>query len=248
MSSSSPAQADIPPPPPPQSKPAPVRGPSKVRIYSHSSLLYWWPVWVVGYIMATLSYYQGIEFEINKNMTLIHPSSNLGLLYFGVLFLVILVTNYSVRGLASGVVILGIGLMFVLLLYFNWWDDVFGWLLSHKTYLNYGAYLWFSNILFVLWVIVVFGLDRMNYWEIEPGQLIRDSVLGSGSKSYNTQGMSLEKHQDDLFRHWLLGLGSGDLQVRTSGASREQIDIHNVLFIGRKIVLMQRLIAEVPEE
>lgn len=224
------------------------RGPAKIRIYSHSALLYWWPVWLVGYIMAAITYYQGEVVKIGESTTHIHNSSNLGLIFFVVLFLVILVTNYSVRGLASGIVIMGLVLTFVLMLYFNVWESVFGWILSHKIYLNVGAYLWISTVMFVMWGIVVFGLDRFSYWEIDPGQLTRDSLMGSGSKSYNTQGMTLEKHQDDLFRHWLLGLGSGDLQVMTSGATREQIDIHNVLFVGHKIMAMQRLIAEVPEE
>ncbi len=224
------------------------RGPKKIRIYSHSALLYWWPVWVVGYIMAALTYYQGEELKIGDSMTKIHASSNLGLIFVVVLFLVILVTNYSVRGLASGIVIMGLVLTFVLLLYFNLWESFFGWFLSHKVYLNVGAYFWISTLMFVMWALVVFGLDRISYWEIDPGQLTRDSLMGSGSKSYTTQGMTLEKHQDDLFRHWLLGLGSGDLQVMTSGATREQLDIQNVLFVGHKIVAMQRLIAEVPEE
>jgi hypothetical protein len=72
-------------------------------------------------------------------------------------------------------------------------------------------------------------------------------VFGTGSKSYNAQGMGLEKHRDDVFRHWLLGLGSGDVKIRTSGATREEIDLLNVLFISSKVMTMQRLIAEVPE-
>jgi len=198
--------------------------------------------------MAAITSYQGELVKIGESETLIHNSSDLGLIFFVVLFLVILVTNYSVRGLASGIVILGLVLTFVLLLYFQVWEQVFGWITSRTIYLNSGAYLWFSTIMCVMWVIVVFGLDRFSYWEIDPGQLTRDSLMGSGSKSYNTQGMTLEKHQDDLFRHWLLGLGSGDLQVMTYGAKREQIDIHNVLFVGHKIIAMQRLIAEVPED
>lgn len=59
--------------------------------------------------------------------------------------------------------------------------------------------------------------------------------------------MGLEKRRDDLFRHWLLGLGSGDLQVRTSGATHEQIDVRNVLFISSKVAVIQKFIAEVPE-
>jgi hypothetical protein len=225
-----------------------ARGPSKMRIYSHSALLYWWPVWLVGYINFALTYYQGQEIDLAGKKILIHENSNLGLIFFGVLFLVILVTNYSVRGLASGIVIMGLALAFVLMLYFDVWESVFGWVVSHKIYMAGGAYLWISTVLFVLWLIVVFGLDRISYWQIEPGQLTHESLFGSGSKSYNTQGMMLEKHQDDVFRHWLLGLGSGDMRVRTSGATREQIDIPNVMLVGSKIAAMQRLIAEVPEE
>src|SRR5947208_4401237 len=30
----------------------------ELRIYSHSNLIYWWPVWVVGYAMAAITYFQ----------------------------------------------------------------------------------------------------------------------------------------------------------------------------------------------
>lgn len=219
----------------------------RVRIYSHSSLFYWWPVWVVGYVMALVTYGQGQEHLIGQTQTWIHPSSNLGLMFFVVLFLVIMITNFSVRGLASGMVIMGAILATVLLAYIGWWDEVFSWFGGLKINLNVGAYFWFSTLMFVLWAVCVFGIDRASYWEIKPGQLTHESLFGAGSKSYNTQGMTLEKHRDDLFRHWLLGLGSGDLQIRTSGASREQIDVPNVLFIGSKVAIMQQLVAETPE-
>ena len=31
-----------------------------VRVYQHSNLLYWWPIWVWGYVCAGLTYLQGI--------------------------------------------------------------------------------------------------------------------------------------------------------------------------------------------
>ena len=33
--------------------------PTEVVIISHSPLFYWWPVWVVGFLMAAVSYWQG---------------------------------------------------------------------------------------------------------------------------------------------------------------------------------------------
>jgi len=34
-------------------------GPRQFRLYSHSNLFYWWPVWVVGYILGIITYFQG---------------------------------------------------------------------------------------------------------------------------------------------------------------------------------------------
>jgi hypothetical protein len=229
------------------SLPASASPDRSLRFYSHSPLFYWWPVWGIGYLMAFITYGFGQEHLIGQTRTWIHDSSNLGLIFFSVLFLVILITSVSVRGLASGMVILGIALVIVLLAYFGWWDHVLGWLGDLKISLNLGAYFWFSSLMLMVWLVSVFVLDRTSYWEIKPGQLTLHALFGSGSKSYNTQGMALDKHQDDLFRHWLIGLGSGDLEIHTSGATRQQINVRNVLFIGAKVPVIQKLIAESPE-
>jgi hypothetical protein len=223
----------------------------QLRIYGHSSLLYWWPVWALGYVMAFLTYSHGKPGQneaVAQSQTWFHPSNNLGVVFLLVLFMVILITNFSVRGLASGMVIMGGLLLAVVLASIGWWDDVFSWFGNLKIHLSLGAYFWFSTLMLLTWAITVFGLDRLSYWEVTPGQLTHITLYGGGSQSYNTQGMGLEKHRDDLFRHWLLGLGSGDLKILTSGATRERIDLINVLFIGSKVDIMQRLIAEVPEE
>ena len=231
---------------------APTKPPAleQLRIYSHSSFVFWWPVWVSGYVMTVLTYLHGqpppIE-GIGQVREWFHPSNNLGVVFFLVLFLVILITNFSVRGLASGMVIMGAALLTVVLAYVGWWDQVFSWFGSLKIHLTLGAYFWFSTLLFVTWIVSVFGIDRLSYWDVTPNQLTHKTLLGAGSRSYNAQGMGLEKHRDNLFRHWLLGLGSGDLEVRTSGATLEQIEVRNVLFIGWKVDAMQQLIAQVPE-
>jgi hypothetical protein len=54
--------------------------------------------------------------------------------------------------------------------------------------------------------------------------------------------MALEKQPSDLFRHWILGLGAGDLVVKTSGAQAHTFDLPNVLFVRAKIRAIERLI------
>jgi hypothetical protein len=45
-----------------------------------------------------------------------------------------------------------------------------------------------------------------------------------------------------LFRHWLLGFGSGDLIVKPAGTNAQQIEAHNVLFVGNKLQLIQQML------
>ena len=225
----------------------PVQPLRELKIHSHSSLVFWWPVWAVGYVMAGLTYWRGQQYQIGQDRELFHESSNLGVFYFLTLFLVVMITNVSVKGLVSGLVILGIALVSVLLAYFSWWDEIFAWFGGLKIHLNFGAYFWFSTLMLLVWLVSVFVVDRLSYWHFKSGQLTHAYVFGSGSKSYDTMGMVMVKHREDLFRHWLLGIGSGDLEIHTTGAVKERIEIDNVLFIGSKIELIQRLIAETPD-
>src|SRR5260221_8812468 len=50
-----------PPPPDPRHAPAvATREPKdRIRVFGHTNLFYWWPVWLVGFIMAGLTYSDG---------------------------------------------------------------------------------------------------------------------------------------------------------------------------------------------
>lgn len=224
----------------------PVATRTDLRVYSHSTLAYWWPVWAVGYIMAFLTYYRGQQYRVGDDTEWFYPSSDLGVVFLLTLILVIVVTNIPIRGLISGLVVLGVALLTVSLAYLGLWDEVFTWFGSLKIHMNFGFHFWFSTLMLIVWSISVFVLDRMSWWHFTAGQVVHEYAFGAGSKSYDTNGMMLEKHREDLFRHWLLGLGSGDLQIRTAGATTELIEVSNIFFIGSKIEQMQRMIAEEP--
>lgn len=223
------------------------KGNLQLKLVSHSSLFYWWPVWAVGFAMALVSYFNGTQHQIGVKPEFYHASSAPGVAFFLTLFLVILITNFAARGLASVIVIMSVVLATVLLAYFGMWDEVLGWLGNLSVHVNLGAYVAFSALLFAVWALTFFVIDHMSYWLVKPGQITRVQVLGTGSHSYDTDGMVLEKHRDDIFRHWVLGLGSGDLVIQTMGANRDTIHIPNVLFIGSKIEDVQEMIATEPD-
>ncbi len=223
------------------------RKPLELRIYSHSNLYYWWPVWAVGYLMALLTWLHGEQVPINGLEERFAVSSNVGIVFFVVLFLVILMTNVSLRGTSSVVAILAIILATVLLAWFGWWTVILDWVGRLRVHLNLGAYLTFSTLMFIVWAVTVFGIDRTSYWLIKPGQLTHEFVFGAGSRSYDTTNMVLEKFQGDLFKNWIIGLGTGDLRIQTMGANHDTIDIPNVLFVTRKVALVQEMIAIKPD-
>jgi hypothetical protein len=222
--------------------------PAEVRLYSHSRFLYWWPVWAVGYVMAIVTYAGGQHEQLGNFNVIIHPSKNLGVLYTLTFFLVILTTNISLRGLASFVAILSAAFIALLLAYFQLWEVVLSWFGHVAIYMNLGFYLFFSTIVLIVWVSSVFVYDRLTYWKVRPGQLTLEHVIGGAETNYDTRGMLFQKHRNDLFRHWILGFGSGDLEISTTGAKAETINIPNVLFINAKLRQIERLIAMKPTD
>jgi hypothetical protein len=212
-------------------------------LIGHSRLMYWWPVWVAGYAMALATSLGGQTVEIGGQTVRFYPSGQFGVLFFVLMTLVITFTNITMRGLVSGLAILTVALIAVIIAAFGWWDTIFGWLGDARVYLNQGAYFWFSTALLVLWLLTVFVLDRFTYWRVRSGQISHEYVMGAGSETYSTTNMRFEKRRDDLFRHWLLGLGSGDLTIYTSGATPREIHLPNVAFVASKKRAAEKLIA-----
>jgi len=65
--------------------------------------------------------------------------------------------------------------------------------------------------------------------------------------SYDTDNIIFSKRQEDLFRHWIIGLGSGDLHMQTMGGRGVEMDVANVLFVIGKMSTIQRLIPTKPD-
>jgi hypothetical protein len=222
--------------------------PEAVKLFSHSNLFYWWPVWAVGYTLALMTWMSGTVVQVGNSEVLIHASKNLGVIYTLTFFLVILITNVTVRGVSSVVVILSAITITLALAYFNLWEDVLQTLGRLQIFMNLGFYLFFSSAIFFVWAVSFFFYDRLTYWRIRPGQVTLETVVGGAETSHDTRGMVFEKRREDLFRHWILGLGSGDLLMTTTGAKAETVNIPNVLFVNHKLHQIQRLIAMKPTE
>jgi hypothetical protein len=257
----------------------------EIRVYGHSNLFYWWPVWAVGFILALLTYLDGhvmavvpagtqiesgqvLPGDSQPHDVLVAPpgttvppppgakagepeprlrvaaNNNYGVVFVGTLLLVIVITNFIQRGLASVIAVAGFVIVSLVLALLGLWDDILAWFGGLDIRMNAGGYMAISVPLFVLWLFSTFVYDHLTYLVISRGQArIRQSV-GEGEVAVDASGLLLEKKRDDLFRHWLLGLGSGDLHIKTGGPANLNFDLPNVLLVGPKLNRIQNLLRE----
>jgi len=273
---------------------APPAAPEKneITIVSHSFLFYWWPVWIVGLILAALTYVDsyrmaivpkkteairdakviyhkdGVESMVHGEILLLPPNSldlkdpsdsnsapvepknylhvakhaNYGVTFTTVLVLVIIITNVPLRGMWSVMVIM-LGIFLVIIFYLaKLWGPILELLGFLDIRINAGGYLFISLSLLLVWVITVVFFDRQIYIVFTPGQFKVCTEIGGGEKVFDTMGMKMEKQRSNLFLHWVLGLGSGDLIVRTAGAAAEHFDLQNVLFISHKVKMIEEML------
>jgi hypothetical protein len=168
--------------------------------------------------------------------------SGYGVVFIVVLLLVIVITNVPIRGLWSLIVIVILLLGSIILALAGWWDDILEAMAQSHVYINAFGYLAISVPLLVFWLVVVLYFDHKVYMVVYPGQLKVCQEIGGGEAAFDTLGMVVTKRRSDLFRHWLLGFGSGDLVVKTAGTNSQQFEVHNVLSVGKKLQLIQQLL------
>jgi hypothetical protein len=177
----------------------------------------------------------------------IAKNKNFGVLYATILLLVIVITNVPLRGMWSFMVIFLVIALSIIFALAGWWEVI----LRHLNYLdiriNAGGYFFISTILFILWLLTLLLFDKQIYMVFTPGQFKVCTEIGGGEQAYSTVGLTLEKRRSDLFRHWILGLGSGDLIVKTSGAQAHHFEMDNVLFIGRKVQQIEDMVRQIPD-
>jgi hypothetical protein len=171
-------------------------------------------------------------------------SNNPGIIWAMTLCLVIVVTHIHLRGVWSLVTIIFLVSLTILFAVLELWDPILRSIRFLDIHLNAFGYLSISLFLFVIWAFTFLVLDRMTYMVFTRGRLRVRKVIGEGEKVYDTRGMVFQRHRDDLFRHWLLGFGTADLTVFTSGANTQQIEMPNVFGIGHKLGLINTMLQE----
>jgi hypothetical protein len=169
----------------------------------------------------------------------------LGAVFTVGLLLTMAITNVPLRGLWSFITLILIVVVALFISLFpGGWDQIFDALAGLHIYINMAGYLFIGTAVFLLWAVATFLFDRQTYVIFTPGQIKVCEHIGAAVKTYDTYGIHMEKQRDDLFRHYILGFGSGDLVIMTSGAEKHEIRLPNVLGIGWRLRTVEDLLRE----
>jgi FlaA1/EpsC-like NDP-sugar epimerase len=182
--------------------------------------------------------------ELKQPQMRLAPSNSLGIIWALTLCLVIAITHVKLRGIWSLMVLVVLVFTSILFALVGLWDPILRSFQVIDIHITAFSYLSISFFLFVIWLLAFLLFDRLVYMVFTRGQLRVRMAVGDGESVFDTRGMLVEKHQDDLFRHWLLGFGSGDLTVRTSGTNPRLFEMPNVLGVGRKLALIHTMLQD----
>lgn len=214
------------------------------KLYGHSPIVFWWPGWVVAYVLALLTSVMGVPVSTGDGgPEVVLPQSTPHVVFAATIVLLILFTNVKMRGIYSLTFIVTTAFLILLFAYFDLWERIFELLPYLTIHINLGFYLFFGTALLLLWALTFFVFDRLTYWRVRPGQVIEERWIGGGQRTFDTDGMQFEQRPADLFQQTLLGFGAGDLVLRTGGVNKSEIVIPNVLFANTRIRRAQRLIS-----
>lgn len=137
--------------------------------------------------------------------------------------------NFLYRGIYSVVTVLTVAFFVVLFAWFGWWDNILRFIPHLAARANVGFYLMFSTALLIVWLLAVFGFDRMTVWRVRPGQMI-----GGRARSFDTNSLVFEKRSRDLFHDVILGLALAISQSRLAARTKRQFQFQTCcLWIGR---------------
>jgi hypothetical protein len=188
-----------------------------------------------------------LDEEGNREITqpTIRAAANrrLGAIFVLVLVMVIAMTNIAVRGLWSVFVLLLVIMLTIIFALSGWWGIIFHGLGQLSVYINLGGYLLIASVLCVLWAINLFFFDRQTYMIFTPGQVRVRLVIGGEETVYDAAGMVVQRQRNDLFRHFVLGFGSGDLVIRPAGLS-QPLELPNVLGVNGVVTRIEGLIKQ----
>ena len=216
-----------------------------IRIRSHSPVLFWWPVWSVGFVLGVVTLLTAPEFTNASRPVAVQvlADSGPGVLFALLITFTALLTSVRLRGfvplIVMGVILVGV----IALSVFGGWAVILRFVPDLAVQLSAGFYFLLSFSFLALWLVYFFVLDRLHYWQISEGRLSVRTLFGREVRSTSLEGWNVRQANDDLLRHVIFGFGSGHLILENMTDLSQHVEITNVLGVGRRKRQIREVIA-----
>jgi hypothetical protein len=235
--------------------------PQEVKVIMHSALLYWWPVWVVGFLMALWTYLdnyhlvlvpEGTVVEANQVLVpeggvvdapLVHVARSKvpGAVFVVTLGVVLGMNNGWMRGWRAYFFAALLAALAFLVSWGGLWGSLYEWVSCLDVRINLGGYLVVSAVLFAIWAWFFFVVDRQLFVVFSMSQVRLHNRVLEEERAFDAGGVAFQKQEYDWFR-WLVGFGAGDIVLRVGGAAPQIIELANVIHVGRRLQQIERLL------
>ena len=211
---------------------------SELKVFTHSPILYWWPIWALGLLFGVVSMFvtgEGTEAAARVQ----------GQTFVFVLVFVIFSTTVKLRGANSVILGLILAIGGILLATANLSGPIAAFIGGLDIRMS-PAFYWFVGItVFIMWTVMIFGFDKVKFYEFAPGQVRERVFWGSGDRAESGANARCRYLKDDFLRHRMLGLVvTGDIEITLGDG--EVWYLHNVLFAKQKANRINDLIVTRP--
>jgi len=214
---------------------------STLKVYAHSPIFYWWPIWALGLIFGSVA-----AFLPGEGAEAVSSAARVqGQTFVFVLVFVIFSTTVRLRGANSVILGLILAIGGILLFTANLSGPIAAFIGGLDIRMS-PAFYWFIGIcVVVMWAVMFFGFDKVKYYEIAPGQVRERVFWGSGDRAESGANARCQYRKDDFLRHRMLGLGfTGDIEITLGDG--EVWYLHNVWMAKRKADRINELIVTRP--
>ncbi len=208
-----------------------------LKVYTHSPILYWWPVWLLGLLFF---FFQGSGLADAEAAARVQ-----GQTFVFVLVFIIFSTTVRLRGANSVILGLMLAIGAILLFTANLYEPIARFIGSLDIRMSASFYGFMGISVLLIWCIMIFGFDRVKYYEIVPGQLHEKVIWGTGDRAESGANARCIYKKDDFLRHRMLGLViTGDIEITLGDG--EVWYLHNVLFAKQRAARINELIVTRP--
>lgn len=169
-------------------------GTQEIRIYAHSPILYWWVIWAYGFVCAALTYAQGERITLageGAKPILVHTGPWVGLSFTLLLLLVIVATSVRARGINALLLLLLLGGAAAAFYFVMNMPGLWATPPSLLLHMNLAFYLLLSTVLFVVWFVIVFIVDRpLGFLGLGTSDIeAKVSIFGGGHEQFRIENV-----------------------------------------------------------